>query len=63
VLLSLLAEAGKKRSKAVHLLDRSIINMILLLFPIFDSSITMIGPGGLLLVVCHPFAAPEIPGS
>jgi hypothetical protein len=45
------AEAGKKRSKAVHLLEKSVINMIWLLLPVFDWSIIMISPRGVLLVV------------
>ncbi len=46
------AEAGKRRITAVHLLEKSAINMIwLLLIPVSDWSIIMIGPGGLLLVV------------
>jgi hypothetical protein len=50
-ILAQFAEAGTMRSKAVHLLEKSVINMIGLLLPVFDSSIIMIGPGGLLLVV------------
>ncbi len=45
------AEAGKKRIKAVHLLEESVINMIGVLLPVLDWPIIMIGPGGLLLVV------------
>jgi hypothetical protein len=37
--------------KAVHMLEKSVINMIWLLLPVFDLPIMMIGPGGLLLVV------------
>jgi hypothetical protein len=35
----------------VHLLEKSVINMIWLLIPGFDWPNIMIGPGGLLLVV------------
>jgi hypothetical protein len=42
------AEAGKKHNKAVHLLEKSVINMIQLLLPVFDWPIIMFGPGGLL---------------
>jgi hypothetical protein len=35
----------------VHLLEKSVLNMIWLLPPVFDWPILMIGPGGLLLVV------------
>jgi hypothetical protein len=45
------AEASKKRSKAVHPLEKSVINMIWLLILVFDWPIIMIRPGGLLLVV------------
>jgi hypothetical protein len=44
-------EAGKKHRKAVHLLEKSVINMIWLLVSGFDWPIRMIGPSGLLLVV------------
>jgi hypothetical protein len=45
-------EAGERRSKScVHLLEKSVINMIWLLFPIFDRPNITIGPDGLLLVV------------
>jgi hypothetical protein len=50
------AEAGKKCSKAVHMLKKSVINMICLLLPVFDWSIMMSGPGGLLLVIPTYFA-------
>jgi hypothetical protein len=46
-----LAEAGKKHSKVVHLLEKSVINMIWLLLPAFDWPIIMIGPRGSLLLV------------
>jgi len=41
-----------KRSckEAMHLIEKSVINMIWLLLPVFDGSIITIGPGGLLLV-------------
>jgi hypothetical protein len=53
------AEAGKKRSKTIiQLLEKSVINMISLLLPVFDWSIIMIGPGGLLLVSSYLFAVP-----
>jgi hypothetical protein len=45
------AKAGKKHSKAVHLLEKRVINMISLLLLVFDWPIMMIDPGGLLLVV------------
>jgi hypothetical protein len=46
------AEAGIKRSKAVHLLEKRVINMVwLLLLPVFDWPIITTAPGGLLLVV------------
>jgi hypothetical protein len=45
------AEAGKKRSKVVHLLEKSVINMIWLLVLVFDWPIIIVGPGGLLLVI------------
>ncbi len=35
---------------------KSVMNMIWLLFPIFDLSIVRIGSGGLLLVVSHLYA-------
>jgi len=44
-------EAGKRQRKAVHLLEKSVINMIWLLVSGFDWAIRMIGPSGLLLVV------------
>ncbi len=50
------AEAGKKHNKAVHLLEKSVINMIQLLLPVFDWPIIMFGPGGLLWVVPHLYA-------
>jgi hypothetical protein len=52
-IFALFAEAGKKHHKAVHLLEKSVINTIGLLLPVFDWPIIMflIGPGGLLLVV------------
>jgi hypothetical protein len=37
--------------QAVHLLEKSVINMIWLLVPGFDWPVIMIGPSGLLLVV------------
>jgi hypothetical protein len=43
------AEAGINRSKAVHLLEKRVINMMRLLILLL--SIITIGPGGLLLVV------------
>jgi hypothetical protein len=45
------AEAGKRRSKVVHLLEKSVINMIRQLLPVFDWPNIVIGPGGFLLVV------------
>jgi hypothetical protein len=42
-------EAGKRCSKAVHMLEKSVINVIWLFVPVSDRAIIMIGPGGLLL--------------
>ncbi len=53
-MFSQVAEAGKRHRKAVHLLEKSVINMIWLLLPGFDWPIIMIGLCGLLLVVCSP---------
>jgi hypothetical protein len=50
-MFSQFVEAGKKHRKAVHLLEKSVINMIWLLVFGFDWPIRMIGPSGLLLVV------------
>jgi hypothetical protein len=41
----------KKPSKSLHLLEKSVINMIALSLHVFDWPIIMIGPGGLLLIV------------
>jgi hypothetical protein len=41
----------KRRNKAVHLQEKSVINTLWLLLPVFDWAFVMIGPGGLLLVV------------
>jgi hypothetical protein len=49
------AEAGKKHSKAKQPLEKSVISMISMLLSVFDWPIMMIGPGGLLLVVCIYF--------
>jgi hypothetical protein len=46
-----IAEAGNKHSTTVHLLQKSVLNMIWLLVPVLDWPIIMIAPGGLLLVV------------
>jgi hypothetical protein len=43
-------------SKAVLLLEKSVISMIPLPIDVTDSAIIMIGPGGLLLVVSRQFA-------
>jgi hypothetical protein len=48
---ALFAEDGKRRSKDMHLLENSVINMISLLLHVFDWPIIMIGRGGLLLVI------------
>jgi hypothetical protein len=48
---ALFAEAGKKRSKGMHLLEKSVINTISLSLHVFYWPIIMIGPGGLLLIV------------
>jgi hypothetical protein len=53
------AEVGKRHSKAVHPLQKSVINMIWLLLSVSDWPIIMIGPGGLQLVVSHLFAVPD----
>jgi hypothetical protein len=45
------AEAGKKRCTALHLLEKSVINIIRLLIPVFYWRIIMIGLSGLLLEV------------
>jgi hypothetical protein len=52
-LLSSLLRLVKKRITVVHLLEKSVIKYDLseCLLPVFDWSIIMIGPGGLLLVV------------
>ncbi len=52
------AEACKRHSKVEHLPEKSVVNMIWLLLPVFDWPIIVIGPGGLLLVVSHLFAVP-----
>jgi hypothetical protein len=52
------AEACKRHSKVEHLPEKSVVNMIWLLLPVFDWTIIVIGPGGLLLVVSHLFAVP-----
>jgi hypothetical protein len=41
----------KRAAKVVHLVEKSVINMMWLLVPVFDWWLMMIGPGGLLLVV------------
>jgi hypothetical protein len=51
-MLSLLIGTAKRTR---YVPEKSVINMILL-FPVFDWRIIMIGPGGLLLVVSHLFA-------
>jgi hypothetical protein len=56
------ADTGKRRSKAVHLLEKTVINVIcllLLLLPVFDSPNIMIGPGGFLLVV-HTYLQSQV---
>jgi hypothetical protein len=57
-----LREAGKKRSKAVHLLQKSVTNVIWLMVPVSDWLIIMIGPGGLLLGDSHLFRVLKIDG-
>jgi len=52
------AEVGKRHSKAVHMPEKSVINMIWLLLLVSNWPIIMIGPGGLLLMVSHLFAVP-----
>jgi hypothetical protein len=42
------AEAGKRHSKAVHIVEKSVINMFRSVLPVFDWPNIMIGPGGLL---------------
>jgi hypothetical protein len=41
-------------------LEKCVINLIWLMFPISDWSIIIIGPGGLQLVVSHLFAVPVL---
>jgi hypothetical protein len=53
-------EAGKGHSKGVHLLEKSMIDTIWSLLVVSDWPITMIGPSGLLLVVSHLFAVPDL---
>jgi hypothetical protein len=48
--LSLMRLVKRAAKLSVHLLEKSVINMIWLLVPVFDCAIIMIGPGGLLLV-------------
>jgi hypothetical protein len=50
-LLGFLRLAGTKSCKAVHLLEKSVINMMWLVVTVLDCPVIMIGPGGLLLVV------------
>jgi hypothetical protein len=50
------AEAGKRQSQGYHFPEKTVMNMIWLLFPISELPIVMIGPGGFLLVVAHLFA-------
>jgi hypothetical protein len=45
------AEVGERYNKAIHLLEKSVMNMIWQLFPVFDWLIIIIGPGSLLLVL------------
>jgi hypothetical protein len=45
------AEADKRRSKGVQLLEKSVINMIWQLPPVFDWPNIVIGPGDFLVVV------------
>ncbi len=57
---SLIAEAGKLLSKAVHLLNKSIISVHMQEKSIIKhDQIIMIGPGGLLLVVSYLSAVPR----
>ncbi len=46
--------AGERRINAVHLEKKSVIKLIWLLISVSDWPITMIGPGGLLLVLPSP---------
>jgi heme/copper-type cytochrome/quinol oxidase subunit 2 len=41
--------ADKRRNKAVHLTEKSVINVTWMVIPVFYSSIIIIGPGDLLL--------------
>ncbi len=52
------AEVGKRHSKAVHMPEKSVINMIWLLLLVSDWPIITIGPRGLLLEVSDLFAVP-----
>jgi len=42
------AETSERHSKAVYLIEKSVINMMGLLIPVVDCPNIMIGPGGLL---------------
>ncbi len=53
-------EAGKRHSKMSTWHKKKAINMIWLLFPIYDWPFIMIGRGLLLLVVFHVFAVPVL---
>jgi len=53
---TMFAVAGNMPGHAIYPAEKSIINMIWLLFSVFDWSIIMISPGGLLLVVPHVVA-------
>ncbi len=52
------AEVGKRHSKAVHMPEKSVINMVWLLLLVSDWPIITVGPGGLPLVVSDLFAVP-----
>ncbi len=50
--------AGERHTNIVHMREKSVINMIWLLFIAADWPIMLIGPGGLLLVIPYLFALP-----
>ncbi len=49
----------KAQQQTCALLEKSVLNMIWPMLPIFDWPIIMIGPGGLLLVVRSYMHVPE----
>jgi hypothetical protein len=53
---TLCAEPVKRHNKDVHMLEKSVINMICLLLPVSDWPIKITSRGGLLLVLFDVFA-------